>query len=96
MTSLVPLAVRAAAFLPQTGSEWCELAIHIGTTRPERWTRLRATDWDGSGATVRSLAEATQRHERMVKIARSLTPAQQAALWQDTSPEAAALRRVCR
>lgn len=96
MTSLLPLAVRAAPLLPETGSEWCELAIHIGTTRPERWTRLRAEDWDGSGATVRSLAEATQRHERLLKVARNLTPEQRDALWQDTSPEAAALRRVCR
>lgn len=92
--ALLPIAVSAAPLLPQTGSEWAELAVHIGTRRPERWPPLRPLRWEGSGAMVRSLAEAQQKHERLVKFARSMTPEQRDALWSDPSPEAAALRRV--
>lgn len=93
---LLPIAVAARSLLPETGSEWCELAGYIGRTRPERWLSLRPLDWDGSGATVRSLAEAQQRAERLRKLARNLTPEQRDALWMDPSPEAAALRKALR
>jgi hypothetical protein len=94
--SLLPLNVTVAKLLPETGSEWCELAIHMGATRPERWTPFRADRWDGSGFTVRSLSEAFQRHATAVRVAANLTPEQREALWADPSPEAAELRRVMR
>lgn len=83
---------------PMPGSQWLELTIaaglkwpahHVGPAHgsPARW------DW---GVTVRSLAEATQRHERLVSAAVGLTAAERDALWSDPSPEAAELRRVTR
>lgn len=61
----------------------------VGTRHgePDRW------DW---GVTIGSLLDAWHRHERMQALADSLTPAQRAALWQDTSQQAAKLRRFCR
>lgn len=94
--ALLPIAAAAAQLLPRTGSEWAELAVHVGTRRPERWTRFRPLEWEGSGAMVRSLAEAQQRHERLARFARGMTAEQREALWQDPSDEAAELRRVMR
>jgi hypothetical protein len=50
-------------------------------------------DW---GATQRSIEEAQQRHGRYQALADSLTPEQRAAVWSDTSPQAAVLRRFVR
>lgn len=54
---------------------------------PNRW------DW---GVTVASLQAAQQRHERLQKLADSLTPEQRAAVWSDDSEAARTLRRFIR
>lgn len=54
---------------------------------PCRW------DW---GVTIQTLRDAEQRHERMQKLADSLTPEQKAALWGATDEWAAKLRRFVR
>lgn len=96
--SLLPIRVTAAKLLPESGSEWCELAIRIGVRRPERWLAFRAEgwQWDERGITVRSLAEALQHRATVERVARNLTPEQREALWSDPSPEAAELRRLMR
>lgn len=94
--ALLPIAAKVAHLLPETGSEWCELAVRIGTRWPERWTSLRPAAWEGSGTMVRSLFEAQQRHIRLLRIAANLTPGQRDELWSDAGPEAAELRKVLR
>ena len=51
--------------------------------------------WDW-GVTVQTLRDAEQRHERMQKLADSLTPEQRAALWGATDEWAVKLRRFVR
>lgn len=62
---------------------------HVNTRHgaPDRW------DW---GVTVQTLRDAEQRHERMQKLADSLSPEQKAALWGSTDQWAAELRRFAR
>lgn len=52
---------------------------------PDRW------DW---GVTLVTLAQAQQRHARLERVVAEMTPEQRAALWVDTSPVAAELRRI--
>lgn len=78
------------------GSEWWELVLHGTLAAPERWGGPAHGDpqrWDW-GATADSLGRAFQRREHLQRVVRNLTPEQQAALWQDTSPQAAELRRM--
>lgn len=91
-------AVTPAAARHRPGSEWWELVIHASLTAPERWAGPQhghpsRWSWD---FTARTLHDALQRHQHVRRIARNLTPEQQAALWQDTSPQAAELRRAMR
>lgn len=94
--------VRAPAAMPRVpGSQSLELQIQANLRDPERWGEPPFHDprwWehDPRGWTVRSLHEAMQRHEHLARLARNLTPEQHAALWQDPSEQAAALRRVVR
>lgn len=89
--------VRApAAIAPKPGSEWWELVLYGSLAVPERWAGPPHGDpqrWDW-GFSARSLHEALLRHEHLQRVARNLTLEQQAALWQEASPEAAELRRV--
>ena len=87
-----------AAQRTRPGSEWWELVVHASLAAPERWAGPRhgaPERWDW-GRTLRTLVDAIQRREHLDRVARNLTPEQQAALWSDPSPEAAELRRVAR
>lgn len=91
--------VRAPATLRQRpGSEWWELVLHGTLTAPERWAgpphgAMPRWDW---GTTGYSLGEALQRHDHLLRVARNLSPEQRDALWADTDPRAAELRRAMR
>jgi len=87
---LSPAALHART--PRPGSEWLELQIRSVLAAPEHWVMQR----DERGFDLLSLAQAQQRREHLERVARNLTPEQHAELWQDTSPEAAELRRVLR
>lgn len=92
--------VRSPAVVAlKPGSEWCELMIQANTRDPERWGEPPFCDprwWrdDPRGFVVRDLDRAWQRRRHLERVARNLTPEQVAALWQDPSEQAAALRRV--
>lgn len=89
--------VRAPAALRlRPGSEWWELVLHGALAAPERWAGPAHGDplrWDW-GFTARTLDAAFQRRAHLERVARNLTPEQHAALWQDPSEQAAALRRA--
>lgn len=92
------LLLSPAALRHRPGSEWWELVLHGALINPERWAgppHGHPTRWDW-GFTLRSLDEARQKREHLERIARNLTPEQLAELWQDPSPQAAALRRAMR
>jgi hypothetical protein len=89
----------ARDFIAQPGSQKLELQIATKLRAPELWPDLPVLDprqWEGDprGFIVRQIIEGMQRHEHLLRVARNLTPEQQAALWQDPSEQAAALRRV--
>lgn len=95
MAEVIPRSI--SSMLHRPGSEWYELVIRAQLKWPERsgvpHGHARRWDW---GITVRSLFEATQRHERLMRFARGMTPEQYEAAWSDPSPEAAQLRKVMR
>jgi hypothetical protein len=94
--------VRTPAIMPLVpGSQSLELQIQANLRDPERWGEPPHHDprWfedDPRGFVLRGLHTALQRHQHLERIARNLTPEQHAALWQDQSEQAAALRRVVR
>lgn len=75
------------------GSEWLEAVITAGIRgyggpphgHPSRW------DW---GRMASSLALAQQKHDRLYRIVREMTPDQRELLWCDTSPVAEEMRRI--
>jgi hypothetical protein len=80
------------------GSQHLEAVI----TAAVRWPSTHAgpphghpSRWDWS-VTLRSLAEACMRTERLAKHAASMTEAERLEVWGDPSPEAARLRDVMR
>lgn len=69
-------------------------AVICAGTRGEVTTRHGAPDrWDW-GVTLATLVQAQQRHGRLERVVAEMTPEQRAALWTDTSPVAAELRRI--
>jgi hypothetical protein len=89
----------AADYIAQPGSQRLELQHQANLRDPERWGEPLFTEprwWrdDPRGFALRDLNTALQRHQHLLRIARNLTPEQEAALWSDTGAEAAALRRA--
>lgn len=89
----------AMSLLP--GSQHLELLVQANLRDPERWGEPPHHDprWfedDPRGIALRTLDAAFQRRLHLERMARNLTPEQRDALWQDTSEQAAALRRVMR
>lgn len=75
------------------GSEWCEALISTGL----RYAVPRLTGgrdlWDGT-VTVKSLALAMQRFERMRQAYAEMSSEEQSAVWAD--PDMAEMRRAVR
>jgi hypothetical protein len=91
--------VRSPAIMPLVpGSQNLELNIHAALNLPERWALPPVWDevWWDWGHTLWTMGVALQKREHLLRVARNLTLEQQAALWQDPSEQAAALRRVMR
>lgn len=94
--------VRSPAIMPRVpGSQSLELQIQANLRDPERWGEPPFHDprWfadDPRGFVLRDLDRAWQKRQHLERLARNLTPDQEAALWQDPSEQAAALRKVMR
>ena len=98
---LEQLVCSPAVVALKPGSEWLELMTQAGARDPERWGEPPFADprWfedDPRGFVLRDLDRAWQRRAHLERVARNLTPEQAAALWQDPSEQAAALRAVVR
>lgn len=88
------LAAPTSVRLPP-GAEWCEAVIRAGMQGfggPPHGDPRRF-DW---GVTASTLSVAWQRHERLQRMLDDMTPGQRAALWSETSPLAAELRKLAR
>jgi hypothetical protein len=87
-----------AQLLAIPGSQHWESVIAAGL----RWPDAHAGPLHGSparwdwGVTVRTLAEACQRHAKLVAYAAELTEGQRRAVFSDPSDEAAAIRKAMR
>lgn len=88
-------AIRALDGDPIPGSEWHEAVIRAGKLGLATSTHGALDRWDW-GVTFATMEQAFRRHERMVALAKGLTPEQVAALWTTDDPRAAALRKVLR
>jgi hypothetical protein len=88
------LAAPTTVRLPP-GAEWLEVVIRAGVAGFGGPPHGDSSRWDW-GLTAQSLGVALEKHARLSRILSDMTPDQRAALWSDTSPIAAELRRMAR